>query len=259
VASAKFGQNFLVDKVWQERIINWFQPKGEFAEIGPGRGALTSQLSKRFQNFCVFEVDPQMQKFHDGDKNYEFILCDFLDWNFELHSKPVKNFSLIGNLPYESGTAIVKQVVFHCDQIDYFLFMFQKEVADRMCSSPRKKSYGSLSVFVQSQYDLTLKGNLPPGAFRPAPKVFSTLIQGRRRETSPHPATQDYFAFIQNCFQTKRKTLRNVLKNLLSSAQIDEIYKIFEWNSNIRAEEIEIDFWPRVYEGVLSVQNQQDR
>ncbi|PIR22079.1 MAG: ribosomal RNA small subunit methyltransferase A [Deltaproteobacteria bacterium CG11_big_fil_rev_8_21_14_0_20_45_16] len=253
MARAKFGQNFLVDKIWQERIVNWFQPKGDFAEIGPGQGALTRLLEKRFNNFCVFEVDPKMQEYHTGKKNYEFILQDFLDWNFELHSKAVNNFSLIGNLPYESGTAIVKQVVYHCDQIDYFLFMLQKEVADRMCSLPRRKSYGSLSVFFQSQYDFKIKGNLPPGAFRPAPKVFSSLIEGHRRQRSPHPTTREYFEFIQSCFQMKRKTLRNVLKNRLSAPQIDEIYKKFEWNSNIRAEEIEIDFWPKVYEEVLSV------
>src|SRR4051794_34036036 len=108
----KLGQNFLQDSTWQERIVSYFQPKNNFGEIGPGHGELTHHLQKRFSNFYVFEKDRELIPLHQKNSNYTTVGGDFLDWDFKDRlGVTVHDFSFIGNLPYESGSAIVLRMV----------------------------------------------------------------------------------------------------------------------------------------------------
>lgn len=242
----KLGQNFLIDRDWQERIVEAFRPKGHFGEIGPGHGELTQHLAHRYSGFVVFEMDRQLVPLHETSSRYSVIAGDFLDWNFEVDGKPVSDFSFIGNLPYESGTAILKRIIEHAEQVNHFVFMLQKEVVDRITAKPRTRDYGSLSIFVQGQYKIEKLGTVPPGCFRPPPKVVSEVFVGSRRN-DPHPMSIDFSNFLMKAFGLKRKTLKNNLRGLLSPDALASLYKNFGWSEMVRAEEIECDLWPEVY------------
>jgi len=245
VARTRFGQNFLVDSNWKRKIVDVFDPPGDFAEIGPGKGAITTLLSEKYSSFSVFEIDPVMEEFH-RHKPYRFVLLDFLKWDFCIEGAPVRDFSLIGNLPYESGTAILKRVVSHASQVDHFVFMLQREVAERVCASSGNRSFGSLSVYIQGQFHMKRVGDLPPKAFRPPPKVHSSVVLGRRR-VDPHPIEGSYQNFVRMGFEQKRKRLWNNLRDRVVESSFFEFLQRKGLSDSIRAEELDLELWPEMY------------
>lgn len=254
-SSRAYGQHFLVDTKWKDKIISLFNPPNGFAEIGPGKAALTKKLAERYSDFYCFEIDKKMAEFHEGASKYEIILQDFLDWDYSIAEKPVRNFSLIGNLPYESGTRIVLSVVEHADQISHFVFMLQKEVVERMTAVAGSRSFGSLSVLVQSQYEVKASGTIPEKAFRPPPKVKSAVISAYRRRSTPHPNSEAYRSFLRIAFQQKRKSLRNCLKKHFSSEQISEVFEKLKLGAKLRAEELPVDEWPKLFDEFEALKN----
>lgn len=250
----RLGQNFLVDSEWQAKIASYFTPAAKFGEIGPGRGELTEHLMKRFEHFCVFEKDERLVELHRSRSDrYDTIAGDFVDWNFELKGAPVENFSLIGNLPYESGTMIVKRVVEHAAQIPHFVFLLQKEVTQRLVAAPQTRDFGSLTILVQGQYHVEGLDIIPPEAFQPPPKVDSQLIRGQRRTSGTHSLSEDYQKFIKMSFMGKRKTLANVWKSQIDRRQSQAIFDKFSLGEMVRAEEIAVDLWPKLYQEFMSV------
>lgn len=245
---AKLGQNFLVDPHWQKRIVDAFQPPNGFMEIGPGKGALTQHLAVQYQGFHVLELDKSLSPIHSHQSAYQLLLMNFLDWDFALEGRAVENFSLISNLPYESGTAILEQCLLHSSQIVHFVFMLQKEVIDRIMAKPNSRSFGALSVISQGQYDIELIGQVPPGAFSPRPKVQSAVIRASLRpEGERHPQGQEYIDFVRRAFSMKRKFLSNALKKYYPVGTIDSVYATLSLDPRIRAEQIELDLWPRLF------------
>ena len=118
-----YGQHFLTDLDWQKKIVSLFEPRGDFAEIGPGEGAITQHLAASYKDFFCFEIDPKIKEKHSSEV-YKVVLKSFLDWDFcDDHGQPVSNFSLIGNLPYESGTKMLVQIAAHSSRISHFVFM----------------------------------------------------------------------------------------------------------------------------------------
>ncbi len=245
---AYLGQNFLTDKIWQEKIIDLFKPESSFGEIGPGHGELTQHLKKKFKSFVVFEMDPELVDLHRRRSEYNVIEGDFCDWDFHLNGELVQNFSFIGNLPYESGTRILKHIVQHSSQVSGFLFLLQKEVTERITAKPHGRDFGSLSVLIQGQFDVRALDIIEPEFFSPPPKVRSQLIQGRIRKSGRHPLEPGFQKFLKFAFLQKRKTLRNALKAQFSAERIDRLLNRYGWNALKRAEEIDVDLWPKIYE-----------
>jgi len=243
VARQKYGQHFLKDQKWRQRIVEAFDPPGNFAEIGPGQGAITKLLEKRFKGFLVFDIDPEMQKFHLQSDRYNFILQDFLKWDFCVDGCEVQDFSLIGNLPYESGTKIVLRAVERYQQIPHFVFMLQKEVADRIAAQPGTRDFGSLSVLVQSKYDLKLSSKIPPSAFSPPPQVDSAVITAHRKSSIPRLDSAEWEQFLRVAFQQKRKLLLNNLKLKYDKNEIIQSFHKLGIDEKSRAEEISIPIW----------------
>ncbi|MBN8553904.1 MAG: ribosomal RNA small subunit methyltransferase A [Deltaproteobacteria bacterium] len=241
------GQNFLIDESILEKIASLFKPPGEFGEIGPGHGELTKYLSKKYSDFTVFEKDKNLVPLHKTLKNYRVVEGDFLDWDFNLQNKQIENFSFIGNLPYEAGTAIVKRICERPSQVVHFLFLLQKEVVERLCAKPHTRDFGSLSVLVQGQFDVEALDIVRPEAFNPAPQVMSQLVGGFRRENGAHPVSSKYNQFVQSCFLHKRKTFRNAIKSKFSKEKIDEVFQDFDLKPTARAEEISVDLWPALF------------
>lgn len=243
------GQNFLIDEDVKVRIVELFQPADKFGEIGPGQGAITELLARKFSSFVVFEKDPKMIEVLSVKKlqGLQIIRGDFTDWNFQLDRAPVRNFSLIGNLPYEAGTRILKSVCEHSEQIPHFLFMLQKEVVERICAPSGTSDFGSLSVLVQGQYELEGLDVIPPEAFNPPPKVFSQLVRGRLRKSGRHTTDPRFQKFVQMSFLQKRKVLSNSWKSQFERSQIEAAFAKFGFGSKVRAEEIALDLWPQLF------------
>jgi 16S rRNA (adenine1518-N6/adenine1519-N6)-dimethyltransferase len=172
---------------------------------------------------------------------------DFCDWDFQLDGKPVHRFSLVGNLPYESGSRILAVVAQHADQVEHFLFMLQREVVERICASPKTSDFGSLSVLLQGQFEMKALDIVPPESFSPPPRVFSQLVMGTIRNTNRHPLSDGFQKFVQRSFAQKRKTIKNVWKGLLTPEKIAEIFKKFDLKDTQRAEEIDLDLWPQLF------------
>ncbi|NCP91284.1 MAG: 16S rRNA (adenine(1518)-N(6)/adenine(1519)-N(6))-dimethyltransferase, partial [Flavobacteriales bacterium] len=151
---------------------------------------------------------------------------DFLKYDLNLVFKE-EPFAIIGNFPYNISTQIVFKVLEMRNQIPEFSGMFQKEVAQRICSKEGSKVYGILSVLTQAFYHADYLFTVPPSVCNPPPKVESGVLRLTRKEDYSLPC-QDilFFKVVKTAFQQRRKTLRNSLKtfNLSESLREDAIF-----------------------------------
>jgi len=218
-ARKRFGQHFL-EPVWVDKVIKAIDPRPDqaFIEIGPGPGALTRPLAQRAKSVTAFEIDRDLAAalVDEAIPNLTVVEGDFL-------SREISGFSLqmsdairvAGNLPYNVASAIMFRLVqlraAGLPLVDATL-MLQREVADRLVAPPGSKEYGVLSILIQHRADVDTVLKLPAGAFRPPPKVLSSLVRLRFRE--PDPTVRDLAMFeriVQAVFTRRRKTMANAL------------------------------------------------
>jgi 16S rRNA (adenine1518-N6/adenine1519-N6)-dimethyltransferase len=220
------GQHFLHDAYVAQRIVDALQGKSlghRVLEIGPGMGILTSFLMKRKDiDLSVIEIDRDSVvylKDHYPELKSRIIEGDFLE--MELHEFFKGPFSIIGNFPYNISSQIFFKVLEVRDRVDQVVCMLQKEVADRIASPPGSKTYGILSVLLQAYYDVQNLFKVMPGAFTPPPKVVSAVIRLKRNTVAKLECDEILFIrVVKQAFNTRRKTLRNALKNLNLAAEI---------------------------------------
>jgi 16S rRNA (adenine1518-N6/adenine1519-N6)-dimethyltransferase len=212
----RFGQHFL-EPVWVAKVIRAIdpQPGDHFVEIGPGRGALTRSLLERVTSVQAFEIDRDLAATLIDTGGLTVVEGDFLETGSRLLGARSHPLRVAGNLPYNVASPILfKLLDLHASGaplVDATL-MLQHEVADRLVASPGGKEYGVLSILVQHTADVQRLLTLPPGAFRPPPKVRSALVRVRFRQPRPpanSPAT--FTALVQAIFTRRRKTLANAL------------------------------------------------
>jgi 16S rRNA (adenine1518-N6/adenine1519-N6)-dimethyltransferase len=180
-------------------------------------GVLTNYLLERPLELVAMDLDRESiayleQNFH-SDK-LTIVHADFLKFDLKalFGERP---FAIIGNYPYNISSQIVFKMLDLRKQIPEFSGMLQKEVAQRICSEHGSKTYGILSVLVQTFYTAEYLFEVKPGAFNPPPKVDSAVIRlTRRREFSPGCNEELLFKLVKQAFQQRRKTLRNSLKSL---------------------------------------------
>jgi 16S rRNA (adenine1518-N6/adenine1519-N6)-dimethyltransferase len=216
----RFGQHFL-EPVWVAKVIRAIdpQPDDNFIEIGPGRGALTRPLLEKANSVLAFEIDRDLavglRDMYSGNPGFTLVEGDFLEEASRLAERGSTPRRVAGNLPYNVGTPILfKLLGLHVSGIRIVdaTLMLQAEVAERLVAEPGGKEYGVLSILIQHSADVERLLTLPPGAFRPAPKVRSALVRIRFRE--PRPAARDpglFVALVQAVFTRRRKTLANAL------------------------------------------------
>jgi 16S rRNA (adenine1518-N6/adenine1519-N6)-dimethyltransferase len=225
LARKRFGQHFL-EPAWVAKVIRAIdpQPSDHFVEIGPGRGALTRPLLARAASVRAFEIDRDLAgDLRETDPALTMVEGDFLDTADALtgQSPPLR---VAGNLPYNVASPILfKLLELHASGVllvDATL-MLQHEVAERLTASPGGREYGVLSILVQHTADVERLLTLPPGAFRPPPKVRSALVRVRFREPRPAPADPKAFAgLVRAIFTRRRKTLSNALLAFPPSARL---------------------------------------
>ncbi|WP_445956162.1 16S rRNA (adenine(1518)-N(6)/adenine(1519)-N(6))-dimethyltransferase RsmA [Yeosuana sp.] len=230
-AKKYLGQHFLNDETIAKKIADTLQLNtySTVLEIGPGMGVLTKYLLEKDKTIFVIEIDPESVEFLKA--NFlnlapRIIEKDFLkyDLNEVLKGEP---FAIIGNFPYNISTQIVFKTLEMRDQIPEFSGMFQKEVAQRICSKEGSKVYGILSVLSQAFYEAEYLFTVPPSVFNPPPKVESGVLRLTRKENYTLPCDDAlFFRVVKTAFQQRRKTLRNSLKtfNLTDSLREDAIF-----------------------------------
>ena len=224
----RFGQHFLTDKDIINKIINVINPGNEpILEIGPGTGALTIPLLTRTGSLHVLEVDRDLVQIISekckGMGQLHIYCNDAL--GFDLQQVSDEKIKVAGNLPYNISTPLIFHLLGQIDHISEMIFMLQDEVVDRMCAVTGTKAYGRLSVMVQSQCEVTKLFRVLPQAFTPPPKVISAVVR-IMPHTQPVADIRDLTSFsiiVRDCFNQRRKTLRNALKNLLSEDQIKSL------------------------------------
>jgi 16S rRNA (adenine1518-N6/adenine1519-N6)-dimethyltransferase len=224
-ARKRFGQHFL-EPVWVDKVIKAIAPQADqdFVEIGPGPGALTRPLAQRARSVTAFEIDRDLAAALEGEAipNVTVVEGDFLERStsaFVLRTSDFvlrpSTFRVAGNLPYNVASAIMfKLVELHAAGVPLVdaTVMLQREVADRLVAAPGSKEYGVLSILIQHRADVETVLKLPAGAFRPPPRVLSSLVRLRFR--GPQPAVKDEAIFarlVQAVFTRRRKTMANAL------------------------------------------------
>ena len=221
----RFGQHFL-ERAWVDKLIHAIAPAAgqTFLEIGPGRGALTTPLAARARHVVASEIDRDLAtKLRAvAPSNLTVIDGDFLEITAErlCHELTVAGdpeaLRVAGNLPYNVASPILfKLVELHAAGIPLTdaTVLLQREVADRLTATPGSRDYGVLTILIGQSARITRLFDLPPGAFRPAPRVHSALVRlAFHRPDASAKSPKVFAALVQTIFTRRRKTLANALK-----------------------------------------------
>ncbi|MBB66568.1 16S rRNA (adenine(1518)-N(6)/adenine(1519)-N(6))-dimethyltransferase RsmA [Alteromonas sp. K632G] len=265
-ARKRFGQNFLHDDYVIGQIVSAINPQHEqnLVEIGPGLGALTDPVCDEVEALTVIELDRDLAKRlrehpFNGDK-LTVIEQDAMTMDFTELAKtmPVKDKGLrvFGNLPYNISTPLMFHLFSHAACVDDMHFMLQKEVVNRLAAGHGSKSYGRLSVMAQYYCKVMPVLNVPPGAFKPPPKVDSAVVRLIPHKTPPvdvvSVATLE--RVCAQAFNQRRKTIRNSLKESLTEAQISAL----GINPTIRAEVLSLQDFATIANAVSALEEAQE-
>jgi 16S rRNA (adenine1518-N6/adenine1519-N6)-dimethyltransferase len=233
IARKRFGQHFLADPGVLDRIIRDLRPSpnDHLLEIGPGRGALTAYLAREVctpeaaGRFVAVEIDrdlvPELQARFRG---VEFINADILRVDLgALFAPPStatpdtpaqRGWRVVGNLPYNISTPLLVLLMQHLPHIRDMHFMLQREVADRLSATPGTKAWGRIAVLVQYLCSVEKLFDVPPGSFRPPPRVWSAVTRLTPRAAPPAVEAVALDAVVRAAFSQRRKRLANALQSL---------------------------------------------
>jgi 16S rRNA (adenine1518-N6/adenine1519-N6)-dimethyltransferase len=220
----RFGQHFL-EPAWIGKLLDVLEPSSDdtFLEIGPGRGALTSALAPRVQRIIAVEIDRDLAAALPGTVpgNVDVVTGDILSVDFAklLRHQP-RPLRVVGNLPYNISSPILFRLLKEANEGKEFsdaTLMLQKEVAERLAAAPGSASYGTLALQAGLTADVDPLLTLPPGAFRPPPKVNSAVVRLRFRQITDGAERAAFERIVRSVFIHRRKTLLNALRPLASS------------------------------------------
>lgn len=226
-AKKSLGQHFLHESGVVDKLVMAIDPRpgDRIVEIGPGQGALTFPLLDRHGALTAIEFDRDLlEPLTAAAKSHgelTLINSDVMNVDFTALADGIP-FRLVGNLPYNLSSPILFHALDHAAVVRDMHFMLQKEVVDRMAAGPGSKVYGRLSVMLQAYCTVTALFKVPPGAFRPPPKVDSAVVR-----LVPHPPGQvgiddprRFADIVRAAFGQRRKTLRNALSSVCTAEDI---------------------------------------
>lgn len=241
----KFGQNFIFDQTLCDKIVksSCLQPDEVALEIGPGPAGLTRSILKaQPSQLIVIETDnrciPLLEEIRSHYPALKIIQNDALRIRVSelLDNKRVR---IIANLPYNIGTLLLLNWFEELEYIDSMTLMLQKEVVDRIVAKPGTKAYGRLSVIAQILCDCQKSFDVSPKAFYPAPKVWSSIVQIKPKESRPANNIINNIEKVTSlAFSGRRKMIKSSLKQL--SSNIDELLSKCSINPELRAENLTI-------------------
>jgi len=221
-ASKKFGQNFLKDNSYIEKIIQ-AMPDDDLPviEIGPGLGDLTAALVK-VRNVTAFEIDERLcEHLHDQfgsaalSGRFRLVCGDALE-HWEKGSLSDTPYHLVANLPYYAATRFILKAL-HDPMCRSILVMVQKEVALKFAARPGQRDFSALSVLSESAGEAKMLFEVPPQAFVPPPKVTSAVLSVLKRNTLKDDGFEH---FLRVAFAQPRKKLSKNLEKHFGKEQI---------------------------------------
>src|SRR5215208_5671511 len=219
-AKKRLGQNYLVDETYARRIVGALAPRaGEtVVEIGPGGGALTGLLLESGARVVAVELDrelvPLLRGRFAGRDNFELVEADALGVDFCAAVEPAPSARVVANLPYNISTAILQRLVGQRRCVPEMVLMLQREVVERITAPPGSAERGYLTVLVEAFCQSEALFDVPPGAFRPVPKVWSTVARLRARGVETEGFDEKLFLRLAGAgFAQKRKTILNNLRS----------------------------------------------
>lgn len=226
----RFGQHFL-EPVWVEKVVAAMAPasSNRFLEIGPGHGALTAPLAARVARLLAIEIDRGLAARLQAAAlpNTTIVTGNVLDVALddliarELDASKTHRIRIAGNLPYNVSSPILFRLLdlsAATDAVSDATLMLQQEVASRLTARPGTRDYGVLTLAIALGADVRQLLALPPGAFRPAPKVRSAVVRLEFRQPSiavPNPRL--LMEIVRSMFTQRRKMLGNALGPWASS------------------------------------------
>ncbi|MDY6946140.1 MAG: 16S rRNA (adenine(1518)-N(6)/adenine(1519)-N(6))-dimethyltransferase RsmA [Pseudomonadota bacterium] len=238
-ARKRFGQHFLHDPGVIGRIVAAIapQPQDRMVEIGPGLGAITLPLLAQLNQLHAVEIDRDairhLRELTGNDPRLHIHSADVLEFSLAHiydapdpaasppHAGPGRRLRVVGNLPYNISTPLLFHLIKQREHILDMHFMLQKEVVDRMAAAPDSEHYGRLTVMLAPWVRVQPLFDIGPGAFRPPPRVVSTVVRLTPHETPLDIGEPGHFAsVVAAAFNQRRKTLRNSLKQLLDAEDI---------------------------------------
>ena len=213
----KFGQNYLVDKNTILKFVNAFNPKSDdhIIEIGPGRGAITTELASRTKFLTAIEIDDRIigeltKKF----PQVNFIFDDILKIELSQILNPKFKYRVIGNIPFNLTSPILFKLILNRNYFSDASFIIQLEVAQRIVAKPNSKSYGILSVLLNYFAEVNLEFEISPNVFYPKPKVKSAVIKlDFNKKLEDDLDIHLFIKVVKASFGNRRKTLKNSLNN----------------------------------------------
>lgn len=229
-------------------------------EIGPGRGALTRPLAPLVRRIVAVEIDRDLAAALSAEAgpNVRIVEGDFLDVDLDAllrgEALPVR---VVGNLPYNVASPILFRLVRGADAGRRFrdaTLMLQKEVADRLTARPGQDGYGALAIQVGLHADVDRLLTLPPGAFRPPPKVTSAVVRLRFREPAVEVGDARVFErVVRGLFLQRRKTLGNALRPVADALgrSATELIERAGLDPSRRPETLSLDEMARLARAVL--------
>ncbi len=241
----KWGQNFLRDPNTINKIISCLELNisDNILEIGPGDGALTKLIYKKVNKMTVVEIDPLLTKYLN-DNNFHNVSVyeeDILKWDLKSLKTKVK---VVGNLPYYISSPILFKIL-EWNHWSKIVFMFQKELAQRIVAKYGSKSYGRISVMTQVYSKPKIEFIVSKNVFQPKPDIDSAILSFNPLKNKL-PDIKTFSFLIKKAFSSRRKKIKNNLKQEFQAGRINE------W-SDLRAEEISPEEFIKLYNAIYIV------
>ena len=240
----RLGQNFLKSDEIIRKIVDLIAPRSGqvIIEIGPGQGTLTLPLARSGATIVAVEIDEDLigylSKSLEQYENVRIVNKDFLV--FDPVEAGIDKFTLVGNLPYHITSPVMEWIAKRNQMLEQVYLMVQKEVAERLCSSPESKDWSPLSIFTQILFDVTNCFTVYPIHFHPKPKVSSAVIKLTPKEKLEIRHRTEFERVVRLSFRQRRKLLKN---NLVPEIIVDtdtalELFAKVDLPANVRAEQV---------------------
>jgi 16S rRNA (adenine1518-N6/adenine1519-N6)-dimethyltransferase len=262
LARQRLGQHFLGNNGWRKRILDNLRVAANetWIEIGPGHGEMTKLLAGDGRKIVAIEADQALAEglranvdsYPSEWSGVAVVTSDVLQADIgKLVDGP---FRVYGSLPYYITSPILQHLFRWADRIASIHIVIQLEVAERIAAEPGRRDYGYLSTLCQFYTKPKIAFHIPPGAFRPPPKVQSALVEmklpgeaSRLQIVNP----PEFFDFLQACFAQKRKTLRNNLLGKWTDTEIQEALCDTDIRRDARAEQLTLDQFAQIFRRIL--------
>lgn len=246
----KFGQNFLINSNARTKLAESLdlEPGMKVWEVGPGLGALTTEILKRDAKLTAFEIDRGFVSFLQDEiqplfkDTFEIVSGDVLKTWKDYYAKNGNPDRFFGNLPYNVAAAIIADMIENELRFDKAVVTVQKEVALRMAAKPGTEDYSSFSVLCQWAYDVTPVMDLAGGCFWPRPNVDSRAVKFVKKEVFPGCKNPKLFLrLVRTLFTCRRKTIKNNMNIFTNNSELSEkILNTANIDTNVRVEKLDI-------------------